>query len=207
MRLNLSARDRRALTIAAAATAAMLTWTLGLSPFLDSVAHARERLDATRDMVARERQLLAEAGSFQELWQAAAALLLETAPRLFGGDSDGAAGAAFAGYLQAMAKQERVFLLQLEPLPTAAATGGLTALGVRLRGESDLEGMLRFLDDIEAGPKLVRVTQLQIDRASGRPGGADAGVLTFQLTAVSYALAGPRPGDSGEPRRQRQERS
>jgi hypothetical protein len=188
IRLTLSARDRRALAIAGVGAILMLGWTLALAPYLEAVGHARDRLDAERELLAREQQLLSEAGAYPALWEAGAGRLLELAPRLFGGESDGAAGAALAGYLQGAARAERVYIHQVEPLPTADTGGGITALTVRLRGESDLEGILGFLDALEAGPKLIRIAQLQIDRAAPRAANNNVRVLTFHLTATGYTL-------------------
>jgi hypothetical protein len=186
--VKLSARDRRALLLGGAGLAIVLAWSLVVSPYLQAVADARARLEAVREVVGREHQLLADARHFGRTWEAGAARLLETAPALFGGDSDGAAGAALAGYIQQAARQERVYVAQVEPLPTASAGGGLVALGVRVRGESDLEGLLRFLDLLEAGPKLIRIPQLQVDRATARTAANQTGVLTFSLTATGYTL-------------------
>jgi hypothetical protein len=188
MKLALSSRDRRAVGIAAVSAALVLGWTTVGAPYLEAVGQARERLDAARELVAREQLLLAEADVYPTLWEAGAGRLLALAPRLFAGDSDGAAAAALAGYLQTAARGHRVYLHQTEPLPTADAGGGVTTLTVRVRGESDLEGILGFLDAIEAGPRLVRVAQLQIDRAPARAGIGSVQVLSFHLTATGYTL-------------------
>jgi type II secretory pathway component PulM len=203
MKLNLSARDRRALALGALGAVVMLVWSLGVAPWLEAVAHTRERLESARDLLAREQQLLAEARGYPALWELGAARLLEVAPTLFAAGNDGAAGAALAGYLQTLAKQERVFVLQVEPLPTEDAGGGLTALTVRLRAESDLEGVLRFLDVVEAGPRLVRVRQLQIERPTSRSGRSQPGALTVLLTATGYTLSELPPPEAGmQPRRE-----
>jgi hypothetical protein len=187
---GLSARDRRALIVAGASVLLVLLWTLAIHPYLNAVAEARERLEAARELLRREVQVVVEAQRLPPLWEAGSAELLRVAPRMLSGSSDGAATAALTGYLQAAAQLSRVLITQVEPLPTSHAGHGVTALEVRLRAESDLEGLLSFLEALESGPKLLRLGPLQI-RASGAgvpyiTSGPE--VLTLQLTVAGFSL-------------------
>jgi hypothetical protein len=199
----LTSRDTRALQLVGGAAAVLLVWSLGLTPYRAAAAEARLELEASRDQLQREVRLLAGGHSHPAAWERGAARMLEVAPRLFGGDNDGAASAALTGYIHGAAKLARVLVVQLEPLPSEHAGGGITALPLRLRGESDLEGLLALLEAIESGPKLVRIDELQVGRssASAHPESLDAEVLSFHLTLAGFALDGSgRPaGDEQRP--------
>lgn len=72
------------------------------------------------------------------------------------------------------------------------AGDGVRLLRVELRGESDFQGVLDFLKEIERGPKLVTVERLDVARTL-RAGEEDRETLSITATVVGYALAGPAP--------------
>jgi hypothetical protein len=208
----LSPRDRKAITWGAAVLVPALAWTLVVSPYFAALGEARETLEQDRDLLRREMELLAEAADYRRAFDDGAEKLLAAAPRLMGGDDDGAASAAVAGYLRRLARMGGAHVTRVEPGPSRDAGGGVTALPVGVSGESDLEGLLTFLQMLEAGPKLVDVSELRIE-SSGTVGGAIMGanptyggqpfytpsgspaaqpeVITFRFTATGFTLAQP----------------
>ena len=208
----LSPRDRRAVTWGAAVLVPALAWTLVVSPYFAALGKAKETLEQDRALLRREMELLSEAADYRRAFDDGAEKLLAAAPRLMGGDDDGAASAAVAGYLRRLARMGGAHVTRVEPGPSRDAGGGVTALPVGVSGESDLEGLLTFLQMLEAGPKLVDVSELRIE-SSGPLGGAMAGanptytgqpfytpggtpaeqpeVITFRFTATGFTLAQP----------------
>lgn len=215
----LTPRDRRAITWGGAVLVPALAWTLAVSPYLGALGEAKATLEQDRALLRREMELLAEAADYRRAFDDGAEKLLAAAPRLMGGDDDGAASAAVAGYLRRLARMGGAHVTRVEPGPSRDAGGGITALPVGVSGESDLEGLLTFLQMLEAGPKLVDVADLRIE-ASGNaaagaapatayggqafytPGGTPAAqpeVITFRFTATGFTLAEPAKEGGAEP--------
>ncbi|HEU4556781.1 MAG TPA: type II secretion system protein GspM [Longimicrobium sp.] len=204
----LTPRDRRAITWAGAVLAPALAWALVVSPYLGALGEAKDRLEQDRALLRREMELLAESSDYRRAFDDGAEKLLAAAPRLMGGEDDGAASAAVAGYLRRLARMGGAHVTRVEPGPSRDAGGGVTALPVGVSGESDLEGLLTFLQMLEAGPKLVDVADLRIEAAGSSaagaapamayggqafytPGGtpaAPAEVITFRFTATGFTL-------------------
>jgi Type II secretion system (T2SS), protein M len=219
-RLALTPRDRRAVTWGGAVLVPALAWTLVVSPYLGALGEAKARLEQDRALLRREMELLAEAADYRRVFDDGAEKLLAAAPRLMGGDDDGAAGAAVAGYLRRLARMGGAHVTRVEPGPSRDAGGGVVALPVGVSGESDLEGLLTFLQMLEAGPKLVDVADLRIEAAGSAaagaapatayggqafytPGGgtpaAQPEVITFRFTATGFTLAEPAKQGGAEP--------
>jgi hypothetical protein len=180
-----------------------LAWTFAVSPYLDALNAERDRLDRERALLRRELVLLAQAKALPAAFDQGARRLLAAAPRLAGGDDDDAAAAVVAGYVRRMAGIAGAGLARVEPAAARSAGGGITALPVAVTGESDLEGLMTFLQMLEAGPKLVRVDGLKLEAQDGpvavgasysptpfwvAPGGGPE-VIRFSFTATGYGLA------------------
>jgi hypothetical protein len=86
----------------------------------------------------------------------------------------------------------------VEPLAVRVRHDGYAALPIHVEGEGDLEGLLVLLAALEAGPTLIHLEDLAVER-KGRAGpGERAGEgesLSFRLTAVGFALD-EAPADS-----------
>ena len=190
-RLLLSRRDRRALSLGVPLLLAGLFWRAAVGPYLHEVREVRERLVAERALLARERGLLAAAEGAAADLKVLSDQLIAVAPRLIGGPNTQAATAGLAMFLETGARQRRVWLPRVEPGAPEPAGVGLVALPIRLRGESDLEGILTLLHGIENSSKLLRVSSLTIK--STRPGQLvareEAEVLEFEALVRGYSLA------------------
>lgn len=209
---KLTQRDRRAIWIGAAVLAPGLAWSLAAVPYLAAVADARDRLEAERALLGRELRLVASAADYPAAFDAGAERLLAAVPRLMGGDDDGAAAAALAGYLRRLAAVGGANLTRVEPAAAYDAGGGVRALPAGVTGETDLEGLLTFLQLLESGPKLVHVEDLRLE-ASGASTPALAPyanspfwspeaqpeVITFRFTATAFALFAPGEGAAAPP--------
>ncbi|HEX7049246.1 MAG TPA: type II secretion system protein GspM [Longimicrobiales bacterium] len=196
-RPSLDRRDRRALFAGAAVLVPALLWTFAVAPYLRAVTDARARLAAERALLDRELALLASAETYPEAFEEGAARLLAAAPRLFGGGNDGAASAALARYLEANARASRVLLVQVDPI-AAEDAGGVVRLGLRVRAETDLEGLLTLLRRLGSGAKLIRVESLHVEAAQADPQLAlsQPEVLRIDFTVRGYALGDAPAGDA-----------
>jgi hypothetical protein len=207
---KLEGRDRRAVLLGGAVLGPALLWVFAVAPYLAAVGEAADRLAAERRMLRGDLELLASASEYPKAFDAGAERLLAAAPRLMSGDDEGAAVAALAGYVRRMAQAGGANLTRVEPAAATDAGGGVRALPVGVTGETDLEGLLTFLQLLETGPKLLHVQELRIEAAAGasaqQAGGAaylaavpsyaqDPGaqpeVITFHFTATAFTLAAP----------------
>jgi hypothetical protein len=68
---------------------------------------------------------------------------------------------------------------------------GIRQLRVEIRGESDLRGILTFLQSLESGEKLLRVDRVDVSRSAAE--GAVEGVepLSVAATIVGFAIPDP----------------
>ena len=209
MMSGLAARDRRAVLVGGAIAMAVGGWAGVVRPFVRSATTAATALQQERSLLEREQGLIMPRADRPQLERAARAQLTDLAPRFWPANDAGIAHASLATYLQRSADSARVLVTQVEataPLPLAS---GLAGIPLRVHGQTDFQGLVDYLALLATGPRLVRVTQIDVvatstgDRSSSSgpppmPGargvpsnGAGAGpaeVLAFQLLAVGYLL-------------------
>jgi hypothetical protein len=200
-------QDRRAIGWGAAALAVMLLFRLAVVPYLDRMADARATLDREQGLLARERRLLAEARGYRGAFDHAGARLLATVPRLMKGGPLAETQAALSRRVDESATIAPAALTRVEALPPRPAGRGLLAIPLRVEGESDYEGFLTLLADLESGPTLFHVTDLDLRSqeapASGYPAAVGPGgvvpvaagpvTVTFRFTVTGFVL-----DDSGD---------
>jgi hypothetical protein len=197
-------RDRRAVLLGAAVLAPAFAWAFAAAPYLAALRDAGDQLAVERRVLRGELELLASARAYPDAFEAGAERLMAAAPRLMGGDDEGAAAAALAGYVRRLAQSGGASLTRVEPAAPADAGGGVRGLPVGVTGETDLEGLLTFLQLLESGPRLVHVRDLRLEAADvpGGPvyapgavftpaAGAQPEVIRFHFTAVAFTLAAP----------------
>lgn len=218
-RRAMQARDRRAIALGLAILVPSLGWVYAGRPAVAALAGLNDRVAAEQQALARERAAIAEAARNPARKRVADSALAAAGARVFRGADDVAAGATLATYLGDVARRTHVWLASATTRPPtspaaanglgATSGGGATARGARgvgagpsfdgvrqlrveLRGESDFEGVLEFLGELERGPKLVTVERVDIARTL-RAGEDDRETLSIAATVVGYALASPPP--------------
>jgi hypothetical protein len=197
---GVSPRDRRAVLLGAAVVLPGLAFMFGVKPYRAAMEDARDRLAAEEELLEREMELLgsrevlpgeverleAEARSFEAgLVRAASGVLAE---------------AELTDFLESAAVRNRVLLEEIrggelgrgeEPPP------GLSVVRLHLRGESDMEGILSFLDEIERSDLFLRVRGLALEPQTARVASNDeenaapvpvpTGVVEIQLIVDGFA--------------------
>ncbi|MEP6766567.1 MAG: GspMb/PilO family protein, partial [Gemmatimonadaceae bacterium] len=140
-----------------------------------------------RSALVREQGAIAASKRNPELQHVADSLMQSALPRLFSGKDDVMASAELVWYLDEVAGKHHVLLNEDATRTAAKPKGGVRTLNVDIRGESDLHGVLEFLQALERGPKLTRVTRLDISKPSRDAD--DIETVTFAATVSGYALA------------------
>jgi hypothetical protein len=173
--------------------APLVALKLLILPFVHALGAARDQLNTERGLLRRELALLEDTKRYPVVLEAAEGRAKTEIPRLFRGADELSATAALSYYASEQARRTRVLVEQIDARPAVPAGGGLRRLEVSLRMQSDLSGVLSWLDALERGPRLVRVEQIAIERGASS---ATWESLDVSCTLVGYAaIAGPT-GDS-----------
>jgi len=197
---RLAPRDRRALFLGALVLVPAFVYVVGVRPYRAALADMRDRLAAERELLAREVDLLSSAPALPEAIQAVRdrgeryeAGLLRSRDRVL-------AETELSAFLESTAVRNRVLLEELRAGELARgeeAPPGLSVVRFHLRGESDLEGILTFLDEIEKATLFLRVRGLALEpqmtrggsnnEEQTRPDPTPSGVVDLQLIVDGFS--------------------
>ena len=196
---GLAPRDRRAILLGLAVLLPVGLYTLGVRPYRNALEDIQDRTAAERELLARELDLLSEGSALPDRIEEARAQVAQYQGHLLQGGSEVLAEAELSDFLETSAFRNRVLLEEIrsgelgrgeEPPP------GLSVLRLHLRGESDLEGVLTFLNEIERSTLLLRIRGLALEPEVRRPDSEDqednrqpvpTGVVEFQLIVDGFA--------------------
>ncbi|HEX3928136.1 MAG TPA: type II secretion system protein GspM [Gemmatimonadales bacterium] len=184
----ISERERRTIMIGALVLAPFAAFLLGVRPYRSQMAAAQDRLATERDALARERGAIATAHRNPELQHQTDSVMQLMAPLLFEGRDDVMATSELASYLGDVARTHHLWLQDAATRPATSPANGVRVLHVEIRGESDVEGVMAFLQALDNGDKLVRVEQLDITRTLGSEGNDHAETVSVAATISGYAL-------------------
>ncbi len=191
MAYELKGSERRTLKWGAIIGGAMLLYVYAITPLYASFVDNKEQLALERTTLVRERAAIAAALRNPQLQHIADSLMQITSERLFSGADDVMASAELGSYIGDVASNNH-FLM------TSATTGAVPktksvvrTLSEDIRGESDLQGILEFLQALERGPKLVRVSRVDLSRPTRDAD--DIETVLFAATINAYALPAEMP--------------
>jgi hypothetical protein len=185
---TMSPADRRALTLGAFVLVPSLFFVFGVKPFLAALTDVRQQLATESDAFSRERAAVSAAKRNPQMQHVADSAMQAMSPRLFTGRDDVMASAEVASYLGEMARASHVWLQDASTKPPTALDGGVRALHVEIRGESDLRGILEFVKSLESGSKFIRVQRLDISTQAGRSDQPGTETLALSASIVGYAI-------------------
>lgn len=204
---NLAPRDRRALFLGLAATVPILGYAFLVRPYRGAMADVRERVVVERDLLSRELSLLATAPGLPDSMDRAREETREMEARLLQAPSLVLAEAELTDFVESTALRNQVLLEEIrsgelargeEPPP------GLQVVRLHVRGESDLEGILDFLAELEESRLILRIRGLALDPVVARSGGGEnegpaqgsvpTGVVTVQLIVDGFSAPIPEAG-------------
>ncbi len=184
----MSPSDRRALILGAAIIVPSLFFVFGVKPYRAALADVEQQLSVERDAFARERAAVSAAKRNPLMQHVADSSMQAMSPRLFAGRDDVMASAEVASYLGEVARGNHVWLQDASTRPATALDGGVRALHVEIRGESDLRGILAFVKTLESGSKFIRVQRLDISTQPGRSDQPGTETLALSASIIGYAI-------------------
>lgn len=196
---NLAPRDRRALLLGLAVMVPALGYAFVVRPYRAALAEVEARVEAETDLLSRELALVASAPGLPDAIDQARQAAREVEGRLLQAPSLVLAEDELTDFLEAAAVRSRVLLEEIrsgELERGEAPPAGLEVVRLHLRGESDLQGVLEYLDAIERSRLILRIRELSLDPVEARIAGAGnepgarqalpTGVLTFQMIVDGF---------------------
>jgi type II secretory pathway component PulM len=208
---TMNSRDRRALMLGLVILGPALAYIWGVKPLFASFNRTRDQIFEQRQLLAQEKAAVAAARQNPDLQRIADSAMRAMAPRLFEGRDDVQASAELASHLTDVAQRSDVLLQTAATRPTVLSTG-IRSLRVEIRAESDIRGILEFLQTLEGSEKLLRVDRLDISRSMAatdvegvEPLAVAATIVGFAIpdsTATGTSSAPARGGRPGPPRPQ-----
>ena len=208
---GLAPRDRRAVLVGGVIALAIVGWAGLARPFLRAARAMNATLQQERALLEREEGLVVALAKRPQFERQAQAQLSTVASRFWPLSDAGIAHAGLATYLQRSADSVHVLVTQVEAAAPMPLPSGVAGIPLRVHGQTDFQGLVEYLTLLGTGPRLIRVTQLDVvatsssDRSSvsgpppmpgvrSTPQNGAAGpaeVLAFQLMAVGYLLPPP----------------
>jgi hypothetical protein len=185
---SLSTRDRRAVSLGAAAFAPMLLWMLVVGPFTRQLHEERDRLDRSRDLLQRELEVVGSARSYAAVRAQSAERLAEAQRQLIYATSDASARATLVGFAEERARASGVEVDRVEAMTDSVRSGALRGVSVRVAGMGDLEGILTLLGALESGSPFLVISQLEIERRA-----SDAPAMSAPAIASDTGSTGAHP--------------
>jgi hypothetical protein len=201
----LSSRDRRALRVGMMFVLPALAYVGAVKPYRaallearNSVAAERQLLDRELALIAAQKQLPATLADKRRNMRHAEGMLVKAANLT-------SAETHVTELLEQIASLSRVLLQEVRAAPVTSreqkAPEGMQPLRLAVRGESDLEGVVTYLQRIEQSPLMLRIQELSIERAppprtqpargrGARPGPQpQLNVMLFTVVVEAYAPA------------------
>ncbi len=201
---RLSERDRRALLLGLAVLVPSVAYLSGLQPYLRALGDARDRLVIERELLGRELALIESAHTLPIAIDRLERKAWRNEQRIVQVASDVLAEAVLTDQLELTAAASRVLLegiRRVEPPRGEEAPAGLSVVRLTVTGESDLQGVLTFIDGIEGHQYFMRLRGFALEPQMSRPqqgrragnNNSDrspprpTGVVEFQLIVEGYA--------------------
>ena len=203
---GLSSRDRRALMVGAVVLVPALLWVAVVRPYRNLLADYSDRLATEQALLERERGLMREVPTLPDRLAEARSQLTRWNARFVQSANPALAEAEVTSLMESIARESRVLLQEVDALtlpPDVVAPKGLLPFRLSVRGESDFEGVLRFLHGVEQDALLLRIVGLSMEPVpvviggggggrggnAGRGGGpppVQPGAMTFVVIVEAY---------------------
>jgi type II secretory pathway component PulM len=161
---RLGARDRRALALGALVLVPALGFALVVKPYLHARAMVEDRVRVQKELLRRELALVAAAHDLPARLEGATRAFASARSHLLSGRDPLGATAGLVSLVGDEARRRGVLLEAIESDASEPLGDGLVAVQIEVRGRGDLEGLLRWLNALETGPRLLRVERLAVGR-------------------------------------------
>jgi hypothetical protein len=187
--VSLSDRDKRALRLGVMLAAPILILQFAIKPYGALLSRRTDEFTTQRGLLSRELQLLQQRAAYETHHVQARRLLAETESQLFLSPDEVSASAALTHYVTEHARRAVVQVRQIQTLPAVPLSEEVVAVEVEIRGESDFEGVLTFLQGLEFGDKLITIPVIRIESVAHDASDVEEPiVLAFTATMRGFSL-------------------
>lgn len=188
---RLAPKDRRAVLVGASILAPVLAFTLVGKPYLHERAALAEQIHEQEELLRRELALVQSVSRLSGDLTDANRVLADARPRLFPARDPLGATAALVSTASEFGRRHGLLVEAVEGRPAESLSDGFMSVQVEIRGRGDLEGLVRWLNALETGPKLLRVEQLTVVRvgSEAQADSLDAETLSFAATVRGFLMA------------------
>lgn len=198
MAYELKDSERRTFKFLAIIALPVLFYVFAVKPVWISLSDKKAQLELERTTLVRERAAIDAAKRSPQLQHIADSLMQITSQRLFSGADDVMASAELGSYVGEVAGKNHFLMTTATTGAVAKTKSTVRTLSEDIRGESDLQGILEFLQALEHGPKLVRVSRIDLSRPTRDAD--DIETVLFAATITAYALPAEAPSAIGQPK-------
>ena len=192
---NMAVRDRRAILLGLVVLAPVLLWIAAVRPYRAALAGLHDRAETERSLFAREQHLLSNAAALPDSLAVAMLQAERADSRLVYAPNEPLAETAITTHLEGIARRSRVLLKDIGGLnsrPDPGLPPAVQPIRLSVRGESDLVGVLAFLQQIEEGSLLLSIEELSIQPVPDP--GENPGAVEFSFAIEGYSPRGPAEG-------------
>ncbi|HEV7702777.1 MAG TPA: type II secretion system protein GspM [Gemmatimonadaceae bacterium] len=162
MKMQMSSRDRRALTFGVGAIAVLFAIGKGVPRLLAWERAARSDASDQLDEFDRATAEISRAAIVRDSAKARGARIIALAPALIEGDSPATASATLAGLISGAAARSNVKIGALQLHADTNSRGTFVRVGVRGDATGDIAGITAMLAALEGGRTMLAVRELSI---------------------------------------------
>ncbi len=193
---TLSPRDRRAVVIGMVVLVPALIWAGVIQPYLGVLEDLHDRLAAEQALLSKEQGVVRAAPDLPARIETLRHEIDRLEMRLVRADNPALAEAALSAHLESLARLNRVLLQEVRSItgsPLGTASDGTVPVYLSVTGESDFEGVLGFLQEMEQARLLMKIDEVSIGTGSaageaGENGRAGAQTSVMRFTAIVVAF-------------------
>lgn len=194
-------RDRRALILGGAVVAVAILGLRVLPSGLKRATAARALLTERAALLARTREELAALPRLRDSAAVLTQALVALAPQVLSGSTPTEASADLSGRMNLAASRAPARLDRLDPLADSSSQGRLGRVRVHASLETDVRGVVAFIQAIDAGDEVLTLDELRIESPEPGGGAADRGPerLRIEVTVSGWYL---KARDEGKGKRE-----
>lgn len=191
---GMSAKDRRALTLGLVVLLPSLFYVFGVRRYVAAVSDTRAHVTDERNRLSQHLAAITAARQNPRLQQVADSSMRAMTPRLF--SARDLIGAELVSLITDVADRNEVLLRVSTTQKASVDANGVRKLTVDIQAESDLQGLLGFLESLERGDKLLRVEKLRVTRINAKADAEGVQPMSINASISGFAIReGPATPD------------